>query len=88
MATDPDAATFKFPNGGGFFSSAGTKAAGVANMCIIVDLSGIVWGPAPFAEKAHMSLRDDLSYTPQFYTRIGFGGMRIDDNKVICLFYK
>ena len=80
----------KFPApGGGFATSAGSGVAtGIGNMAIIVDFSGIQWGTAPYANMLQTSLRDDLSYTMQAYSAVGFGGMRIDDLKVIILLYK
>ena len=58
------------------------------NSFVVVDFSSIQWGPAPFATRAMSSFRDDLSYTMQFYTEVGFGGMRIDDVKVLVVDYK
>ena len=81
-------------DGGAPVSSGGT-ALGVANLTadkvdsfICVDFSTLHWGPAPFATRAFTSLRDDRSYTAQFYTEFGFGGMRLDDVKVLVVHYK
>ena len=55
---------------------------------LAVDFSTLQWGTAPFASLMRNSERDDISYTTQFYTSVGFGGMRIDDNKVLAVDYK
>ena len=52
---------------------------------VVADLSTLKWGTAPFADRMHTSLRDDISYTLQFYTEVGFGGMRLDDNKLMIV---
>ena len=57
-------------------------------VAILVDFSGIIWGPAPFVGLTRFSERFDYSYTNQFYTRLGFGGMRLDDSKVVVILYK
>ena len=83
------ATALKFPNGGGFaLSSGGAVPTGIGNFAVVVDLSAITWGTAPFAERAFSSFRDDISYTMQFYSEVGFGGMRIDDNKVVLVHFK
>jgi len=78
----------KFSSGGGFVNAGGSAESGVNGLAFIVDWSAIQWGPAPFATRAMSSFRDDLSYTMQFYSEVGFGGMRIDDSKVIAVKYK
>ena len=54
-------------------------------LMIAVDFSGIHWGTAPFATNSYSSLRDDYSYTLQWYVEVGFGGMRVDDDKVLMV---
>ncbi len=78
----------KYANGGGFAQASGSAATSVNALAVIVDFSAIQWGSAPFATRAMSSIRDDISYTMQFYSEVGFGGMRIDDSKVILLQYK
>ena len=80
---------------GGTPVASGGTAIGAANLTadkvdsfIVVDFSTLTWGPAPYATRAFTSLRDDRSYTPQFYTEFGFGGMRLDDAKVLVVHYK
>ncbi len=52
---------------------------------IVVDLSGVEWGDLTGASEMLLSDRDDLSYTPQMYIKVGFGGMRLDDEKVLVV---
>ena len=68
-------------------SGAGAPATGITGAFVVADFSGLTWGTAPFSERTRTSERDDYSYTPQLYTAVGFGGMRIDDNKVGIGYY-
>ena len=49
---------------------------------IVADLSVLIWGDYTLANEMRLSERDDLSYAKQFYMKVGFGGMRMDDLKV------
>ena len=52
---------------------------------IVADLSCVEWGDLTSAKEMLMSERDDISYTNQLYVKVGFGGMRLDDSKVLVV---
>jgi len=81
-------ATGGFVSSGGYTLKSADITAAKVQSFIVVDFSGIQWGTAPFATRAMSSLRDDISYTMQFYTEVGFGGVRVDDAKVLVVNYK
>ena len=71
-------------DGGSAVASGGTVVGandGFENF-IVADLSGLIWGDYTKANEMLTADRDDLSHAKQMYMKVGFGGMRIDDNKV------
>lgn len=50
---------------------------------LVVDLSGFIWGHANYAKETLMDVESSRSFGLRFYWKTGFGGLRIDDLKVL-----
>ena len=87
LASVHDTATFKWDSTTGLYNASGTTIAGTDKCAIAMVGDGIILGKNPIAI-ARVGERADKSYDNQVYTAMDFGGVRMEEEKVVQLIYK
>lgn len=87
LATEYDTNSYAFDTDTGLYKSGGTALGGTEKSALVMVGDGVILGKNPIA-KARVSERDDKRYNMQVYAAMDFGGVRMEEEKVVQLIYK
>ncbi len=83
-----DADDFHFDTTTGLYNGSGTDLVGTEKMALAVVGDGIILGENTNGRIARVGEREDKGYSNQIYTAMDLGGARMEEAKVVQLFYK
>jgi hypothetical protein len=83
-----DADDFHFATATGLYSGGGTDLVGTEKMALCFVGDGLILGENTGGRMARVDERNDKAYSAQVYAAMDLGGVRMEEAKVVQIFYK